>query len=554
MPHGDSSHSCNSKKSRKRLWIFGLVAATSAIWILLRTGSKPSRISYPCQQAAVTNIGVFKTVLLAVIPSLATIRSTLNPLKPVGILAVLLVGSAFITSDSGIQALGFSLTQDYSEYDRVPLQLQGNIALASEHTSDVFLAQNVTGIDGDVGPAITSLLDMMETEGLYFYNTSSESSGLIERDDVVLLKVNGQWSYRGGTNTDLVKAVIEAIIDHPDGFIGEIIIADNGQGLGNLDWTYANAFNNSQAIEDVARSFQNHSVSTILWDDYRYNTVDDYDMGNFSEGYVRSSSWDADTEIYTSYPKFMTDTGLYVSFKNGIWDNATGFDSDRLKVINMPVLKSHFRYGVTGSIKNYMGVPQGYVVPLVDPGIPHEHFSIALGGMGTLMAETRMPILNILDMIWVNAHPLESSSLRGPWSRYSSASFTDIIGVSQDPVALDYWASKYILIPTAEYLEYIECSSLDPDYAPLSDQFYGSEEMDASFHDYLNRSRSILADAGFQVTMNTTEINVFVEESGGNETLPTSTGFQIDPLTLAVLIPVSALLIVGAAILIRRRR
>ncbi|MCK5265493.1 MAG: DUF362 domain-containing protein, partial [Candidatus Thorarchaeota archaeon] len=365
--------------------------------------------------------------------------------------------------------------------------------------------------------------------------------------------VNGQWSYRGGTNTDLVKAVIEAIIDHPDGFIGEIIIADNGQGLGNLDRVYANAFNNSQAMEDVARLFQDYSVSTILWDNYRYNTVDDYDMGDFSEGYVRSSTWDADTEIYTSYPKFITDTGLYVSFKNGIWDNATGFDSDRLKIINMPVLKSHFRYGVTGCIKNYMGVPQGYVVSSVDPSIPHEHFSIALGGMGTLMAETRMPILNILDMIWVNAHPLESSSSRGPWSRYSAASFTDIIGVSQDPIALDYWASKFILIPTAEYLEFTECSSLDPDYAPLSDQYYGIEEMDESFHNYLDRSRSVLAGAGFQVTMNTTEMNVFVEELSGTGTIPTSPGFQIDPLIFAVLIPVSAVLIVGAVFLIRRR-
>ena len=553
MPHGSSSNSCNSKKSKRRLWVFGLVAATSAIWILLRTGSKPSRISYPCQQAAITNIGVFKIALLAVIPSVATIRATLDPLKPLGILTVLLVGSAFIASDSGMQALGFSAAQDYSDYDRVPLQLQGNIALATEHTSDVFLVQNATGTEGDVGPAITSLLEMMESQGLHFFNTSSQSSGLIERDDVVLLKVNGQWSYRGGTNTDLVKAVIADIIGHPDGFIGEIVIADNGQGLGNLDWTYANAFNNSQAMEDVARLFQDHSVSTILWDDYRANTVDDYDMGDFSEGYVRSSTWDAETEIYTSYPKFMTDTGLYVSFKNGIWDNATGFDSDRLKVINMPVLKSHFRYGVTGSIKNYMGVPQGYIVPSVDPSIPHEHFSIALGGMGTLMAETRMPILNILDMIWVNAHPLESSSSRGPWSRYSAASFTDIIGVSQDPIALDYWASKFILIPTAEYLEFTECSSLDPDYAPLSDQYYGIEEMDESFHNYLDRSRSVLAGAGFQVTMNTTEMNVFVEELSGTGTIPTSPGFQIDPLIFAVLIPVSAVLIVGTVILIRRR-
>ena len=545
----DSSHSCRSKKYRKHLWMFGFVSAVSAIWLLLRTGSKPSRIVYPCQQAAVSNIGIFKLALLAAIPSLATIRSMLSPLKPIGVIAVLLVGSAFITSNLGMQTLDFSLAQDYFSYDQIPLELQENTALATEHTSDLFLAQGVTGEDGDVTLGISTLFEMMAEEGLHFYSTTTEASGLIERDDVVLLKVNGQWSYRGGTNTDLVKAIIEAIIAHPDGFTGEIIIADNGQGIGNLNRVYSNAFNNSQAFEDVAHQFPEY-VSTILWDNLHFDTVDDFDMGNFSDGYVRRSTWDEDTEIYTSYPKFTTDSGLYVSFKNGIWDNTTGFDSDRLKVINMPVLKSHMLYGVTGCIKHYMGVPQGYIMPSVDPITPHEHFSVALGGMGTLMVETRMPILNILDMIWVNANPL-NSSMRGPWSRYSWASFTNIIGVSQDPVALDYWASKNVLIPTSEYIGFTDVSSIDPDHAPVATEYYGDVGMEDSFHNYLNRSRVVLADAGFQVTMDITEMNVFVQTLDQNATLPV--GFQIDPVMLAILLPLTAILIVGAVVVFKRR-
>ncbi|MHA1136483.1 MAG: hypothetical protein ACTSSE_08355 [Candidatus Thorarchaeota archaeon] len=70
----DLSHSCRSKKYRKHLWMFGFVSVVSAIWLLLRTGSNPSRIIYPCQQAAVSIIGIFKLALLAAIPSLATIR------------------------------------------------------------------------------------------------------------------------------------------------------------------------------------------------------------------------------------------------------------------------------------------------------------------------------------------------------------------------------------------------------------------------------------------------------------------------------------------------
>jgi hypothetical protein len=350
-----------------------------------------------------------------------------------------------------------------------------------------------------------------------------------------------------------VKAIIEAVIAHPDGFTGEIVIADNGQGIGSMNWYSANAYNTSQANEDVSRMFPDHTVSTIFWDNSRSSTVDDYDLGDFDEGYVRSSVWNDDTEIYTSYPKFITDSGLFVSFKNGVWDNASGFDSDRLKVINMPVLKSHFRYGVTGCIKHYMGVPQGHVVPSVDPGIPHEHFSIARGGMATLMVETRMPVLNILDMIWVNAHPMESSSQRGPWSYYGAASFTDIIGASLDPVALDYWASKNILVPTAEFMGFSECSSLDPDYAPLSDQYQGFEPMDESFHNYLNRSRQVLVDAGYQATIDVAEMNVFVIALASTGPPPPTSGPAFDPMILVITLPAVAALIVVAALVIRRR-
>jgi hypothetical protein len=282
-----------------------------------------------------------------------------------------------------------------------------------------------------------------------------------------------------------------------------------------------------------------YHVSTFLWDPIRSTTVDDFDDGDFTDGYVRNSTWNSDTKIYVSYPKFTTEYGTYISFKEGIWDNNTGFDSDRLKVINMPVLKSHFIYGVTGCIKHYMGVPQGYAVPSVDISIPHEHFSIAQGGMATLMVETRAPILNILDMIWINANPLEGSVRYGPYGNYEYTTFTDIIGASQDPVALDFWASKNVLMPTA-MLNYDTYSSLDPDYEPLS-----SVQMEESFHNYLRRSKDVLIDAGLQATMNPTEMNVFVTSLE-----------ELNPLALVlvVIVPISAGIVVILVVFIKRRK
>lgn len=59
--------------------------------------------------------------------------------------------------------------------------------------------------------------------------------GIIERNDVVLIKVNCQWKCRGTTSTDVVRRLIHRILQHPDGFDGEVVIFENGQGVGAFD-------------------------------------------------------------------------------------------------------------------------------------------------------------------------------------------------------------------------------------------------------------------------------------------------------------------------------
>ncbi|GAH15114.1 unnamed protein product [marine sediment metagenome] len=91
-------------------------------------------------------------------------------------------------------------------------------------------------------------------------------------------------------------------------------------------------------------------------------------------------------------------------------------------------------------------------------------------------------------------------------------------------------------------------SSLDPDYKPISPQYVLYGQMEASFHDYLNRSKDILNDAGFQATMNQTKMNVFVTALEPLE--------EIDSLilTLVVTVPISAGIIVVLVIIIKRRK
>jgi len=366
----------------------------------------------------------------------------------------------------------------------VVLSLEPHLASATP-ASDVFLVDNASGPNGNMDLGLQRLVDLMETYGTYFFKTDDHPSGLIAKSDVVIIKVNCQWGQRGGTNTDLLKSLIKKIVSHSDGFVGEIVVADNGQGRGSLDWAESNAYDHSQSAQDVVNIFSSsYNVSTFLWDTIISTRVYEYDSGDYNNGYIVNSTADPNTGLYVSYPKFKTAFGTYISFKNGVWDPSTStYNSTRLKIINMPVLKSHSGYGVTACIKHYMGVQSQY--------FSNGHARIPQGGMGTEMVQTRFPIINILDSIWVNAIPGN-----GPSTSYGDASYTNIISASVDPVALDYIGSKYILMPAAAAKGYTNLRSINPD------------EPNQNFHNYLVNSRDQLRLAGYQVTMNESEINV----------------------------------------------
>ena len=327
--------------------------------------------------------------------------------------------------------------------DPTPTPTEEVLKALNEDYSDIVVLRDTMGEYDD----FLKLIEKMNDAYHPFYITEAGGKrGIIASDDVVLLKINAQWNQRGGTNTDLVDSVIQAILNHPDGFTGEIIVADNGQATagsfgvgGSLDWEYNNAMDTSQSIEDVVAKYSSdYEVSSYLWDTITRTEVSEYSDGDTKDGFVVYDSADESTDIIVSYPKFTTSFGTQISFKYGIWDeNSQSYNKDNFKVINMPVLKSHSGYSVTAAIKNYMGVPSNRLTGF------SPHNTISNGSMGTLMAETTVPALNILDAIWINP-------LRGPRTNYDIAVNTQIIAVSTDPFALDYWGTNEILLPVAE--------------------------------------------------------------------------------------------------------
>jgi uncharacterized protein (DUF362 family) len=367
--------------------------------------------------------------------------------------------------------------------------------------SMVYAVEGAKGNDG----SLNTLLELMDGDGLKFYKAKSNgllqgSSGLIAADDVVIVKVNSQWDECGMTNTDLVKALVAAVLAHPDGFRGEVVIADNGQAQygssgrgGSLDYVVNNAEDRGQSVKRVADSFGGVGrVSTYLWDAITESEVREYSEGDDEDGYVLAEASDPLTGVLPSYPKLKTPQGTRISFKRGIWDpERSVYEGDRLKVLNTPVLKSHFIFGVTGAVKHYMGVPSD---KLTSARGFRTHPTVGRGGMGTLMAETRVPTLNIVDAIHVNCKPGT-----GPKTPLDAATYAGVIAASTDPVAIDYWASKNILCTLGKTVHKADVSLFDPDNKTVG-----------CFGDWLRLAAAELNDAGHPFTCDEERIAVKV--------------------------------------------
>ena len=397
------------------------------------------------------------------------------------------MSSGFQSSTSSSQVMELTLTGKTAEI---------------EPTSDIFVVNRISASDS----ALAELISLMGKHGALFYESQASGmnkghTGLIARDDTIIIKVNGQWDERGGTNTDLLKALIQAIVHHPDGFTGEIIVADNGQGQfgamgqgGSFGYDKNNAKDTSQSSQKVVDSFTDYNVSTYLWDNITTTRVSEYSQGDFADGYVVDETANPRTGLMVSYPKFKTRFGTYISFKMGTWNSAKrNYDSERLKVINLPVLKSHRIYGVTGCVKHYMGVVSDKLTRQLGT---RSHDTVGRGGMGTEMVETRFPVLNIIDALWINANPAA-----GPRAPYDVATKTNVIAASTDPVALDYWAAKNVLLPASRGKGYSDVSPMDPDYLATG-----------SFGQWLRLSMEELNLAGYQTTVDETRMNVYVQD------------------------------------------
>jgi hypothetical protein len=471
-----------------------LAGILALIWLVLRSGSKPSRFAYPCQQAALSaaTLAFGVPVVSAILGARRWLVAGLSTRTGVAVAAAGLVGAVGMWAYSArIDAYNGPVLSPPPEYRAQVF-----------HVSDC--PQNPIG-DRFVG--LDNLITLMGREGTKFYRSATESvvsgpDGIIAADDVVVIKINYQWSQRGGTNTDLLRGLIWRLLDHPDTFAGEIVVCENAQfaGTSGFDRPYNNSEYQTLSLSpfDVVDAFQQtgHPVLLHDWTLHRVVSVGEYSDGDMNDGYV---VYDEDAQLAgrISYPKFRTDRGTYISLRDGIWDAGRGtYDRQGLKFINVPVLKAHrYQYGVTACVKNYMGV-------VTTALSTNSHNSTAYGLMGALLGEIGPADLNILDCIWVSSGPRD-----GPETPYIDATRRDELVASIDPVAADIWSATNILIPTF----------LANDHPPPWD--FPSPDPDdpqSEFRVYLDNSMSYLLAAGYAVTNNLAQIDLHTWNGAGD--------------------------------------
>lgn len=342
-----------------------------------------------------------------------------------------------------------------------------SIAEPSVAKSQIFRVNGCPVHDGQLRHVgLDALLHLLSKNGEKFYQTEKPGpmngrTGLIAANDVVVVKVNAQWKCRGGTNTDMLRGLIHRILCHPDGFKGEVVIFENGQGRpAAFDGLHndaemdeygpfpelagkvsVNAEQQDVTTVDylVKTVFAGKRVSSFLMDPHRkvWIAADDHK----TNGYRRVGEMGMPC---VSYPCITTERGNRIELKEGVW---TGSDyAQNLKLIHCAVLKDHSGdIGMTGALKIVYGT-----LSMSDGTTAKRHY-VDLGSQCARMwTEVRAPNLNILDCIWVSF-----GSMRAGGQHVSGCigyppeitSRQNILVAGHDPVAIDYHASKHILFP-----------------------------------------------------------------------------------------------------------
>jgi len=271
----------------------------SVLWLLLRSGTKPSRLRYPCQQAAAGTGSLWLSgfVFPGILRGLRAIGLDLPEVRLSRKVRCLLLAA-------GLSAIALLLAARlFHQRPIVPPPARASLPVwVSAHPtqSHIFVVDSVPVPDsnGTYHEGLDSLLSLLAQNGTFLYRSGKnlpwcDTAGIIGKNDVVLIKVNAEWPERGMPSTDLIKGLIARIVAHPDTFTGEVDLVENGQWQQSWAYPKNNAERHSQTMQEVVDTFagRGYHVGDYNWTAIGYGNnnrwVSEFDQGDTVSGYVR---------------------------------------------------------------------------------------------------------------------------------------------------------------------------------------------------------------------------------------------------------------------------
>jgi hypothetical protein len=284
-------------------------------------------------------------------------------------------------------------------------------------------------------------------------------------DDVVVLKPNGQWPNQGYTHTLCLKALIDVILNRPGGFAGEIMIAehvhrDPSTALNtSYCWNMSAAnrqrnwpdMNYLQLVDDYhARGIPNVTANP-LYDSGQGGFVAATGPGGLSasqQGWVRTTYTTAangrtvrlsNAILRSSY------SGKLIDLKNGVWQNGS-YNGQKVRLIFLPTLNNHSGLdsqdyaGPTSAIKCHLGIVEF---------TGSSGYSLHGVGYDTNQADAvGESVGHLITRVVTPTFYLTCAEYTGYGGRTNSyATHTRAVGLCADPVTLDYWMCKYVMLP-----------------------------------------------------------------------------------------------------------
>jgi len=320
-------------------------------------------------------------------------------------------------------------------------------------TNHVFVARNGTPVE-NVGNAIA---------------LAGGIQRFVDHDDVVVLKPNGQWPRQGYTHTECMKALIDLVLARPGGFGGEVIVIEHVHRAPAEALTGAYCWNIS-AGSNRQNNWPDMSYFELMSDYHDngapqvtaiplYEVADSPEWslatgpGNVPAGqhaWVRTTYTTNCTgeTVRLSHPILRSaHSGKLIDLRNGIWHGGR-YTGQQVKLIFLPTLNNHGSFNVedyagpTSAVKCHLGIVEfagATGVNLHNIGYGNGHPEAVGESVAHLITEVLSPAFYMTCA--------EYTGHRGRTA--TDAAHTRTVGLCTDPVTLDYWMCKYVMLPAA---------------------------------------------------------------------------------------------------------